>query len=429
MAGSAPAARRQAQGAGLLLGLALAACANVEAPPGGPPDTNPPAVVRVRPESGTVAPNLKGAVVIQFDEVIDEMAGAGAGGAQPGGGLAGLARQVVLSPVAGAVAVSWKRSAIHVKPEEGWQPGRVYRLELLPGIADLRRNRMTEGRTVVFSTGPEPPPPGTGLSGTALQWVEQRALMQGLIQAVPQPDTVAYVTFTDSAGEFRLGGIPPGRYVVYAVHDQNHNRVRDRREAYDSITVTLDSTASALLWTFVHDSLGPRLRAADPLDSLTFRLQFSQPLDPAAPLDSARVRVFALPDSTPVPVRAVLAPRQYDSLVARERAVADSLRRAAQPDTAPPPARGAPAPAARRAPAVAGAPTADTSQVRRLLAQRPAPSDRLAVRVARPLAAGGKYLIRVSGATNLSGAAADGQAVLTIPATPARAPRDTTRSP
>ena len=106
MARPARRAGRQAQSAGLLVALALAACANVEAPPGGPPDTTPPAVVRVQPESGAVVPDLKGDAVIQFDEVIDEMAGIGAGGGGGGGGgtqgLTGPARQVILSPVAGA---------------------------------------------------------------------------------------------------------------------------------------------------------------------------------------------------------------------------------------------------------------------------------------------------------------------------------------
>lgn len=44
----------------------------------------------------------------------------------------------------------------------------------------------------------------------------------------------------------------------------------------------------------------------------------------------------------------------------------------------------------------------------------------------QPFTPGGKYLIRVRGATNLNGAAADGQAVLTVPkpaVKPAPAPK------
>ena len=114
-------------------------------PPGGPPDVAPPSIVTVRPESGAVAPDWKDDAVIQFDEVIDEMAGSSGGG-----GIAGIGRQIVLSPVQGDVRVSWGRTRITVKPKEGWKAGRVYHLELLPGIVDLRRNTLKTGRLIIF---------------------------------------------------------------------------------------------------------------------------------------------------------------------------------------------------------------------------------------------------------------------------------------
>ncbi len=435
MAGPAAGAGRQAQVARLLLACALAGggggCANVGDPPGGPPDTTPPAVVSVRPESGAVVADLRGDAVIQFDKVIDEMATGGGGGGGAPGTVSGLARQVVLSPVAGNVKVSWHRSSIHVKPAEGWKPGRVYHLEILPGILDLRRNALKKGRTVIFSTGPEIP--HATLAGAVVQWIEQRALPQAVVRAAQLPDAAAYVAVTDSAGDFRLTDIPPGRYLVYAILDQNNNRQRDRREPFDSATVTLDSSASIVLWTFTHDSVGPRLRAAEPVDSLSFRIVFSQALDPAALLDTARVRVFALPDTTPVPLRAVLVQAQYDSLQARQRAAVDSLRRAKDTTAQAPRDTAAVSPGAARARRAAPGDTAaraDTSRIRRLLKQRPVPVDRLVVRTAQPLATGVKYLVRVRGATNLNGAAADGQTVLTIPVPkPPVPPRDTTRAP
>src|SRR5207245_4903664 len=80
VAGPAPGTRRQAQGPGLLVALALAGCAKLGDPPGGPPDTTPPTVVAVRPESGGVVPDFHGDVVVQFAEVIDEMEGSAGGG-------------------------------------------------------------------------------------------------------------------------------------------------------------------------------------------------------------------------------------------------------------------------------------------------------------------------------------------------------------
>ncbi|HEY6808545.1 MAG TPA: Ig-like domain-containing protein, partial [Gemmatimonadales bacterium] len=324
MAHPARRARRQAQGPRLRLtpavfGLAaLAACASQGEPPGGPPDVTPPVVLAVRPESGAVIPNLSGDAVIQFDDVIDEM---------PTTTGTGLANLVLLSPVAGPVDVSWHRRAIAIHPKEGWKPGRVYHLELLPGVSDLRRNITKRGRTLVFSTGPALP--HASLTGLAVMWVEQRPLVHGVIRAVLKPDTIGYLAVTDSSGAFHLDDIPPGRYVVYAIDDQNKNRAQDRHEAYDSSVVSLDSTASADLWAFTHDTLGPRAKATEPVDSVSIRVEFTQALDVSDHVDTSRVHLFQMPDSVPVPVTAVLSPAANDSLVAKLRAAADSARKAA----------------------------------------------------------------------------------------------------
>jgi len=440
-------AGRQAQVAGLLLTALLGggACASQGDPPGGPPRTTAPAILRTVPESGAVTPDLHGDAVVQFDEVIDEMPSRGGAA----GAISGLAQKVVLSPVGSDVKVSWHRSSIHVSPQEGWKRGRVYHLQLLPGIADLRRNSTKTGTTIVFTTGPAVP--AATLVGTVLLWADQRILPQAVIRAALLPDTVAYITLTDSAGNFRLAAVPSGRYRVWAIQDENNNRRQDRREAFDTVTVTVDSTASALLWAFVHDTVGPRVRTVEPIDSLDFRVGFSAPLDPRRALDTALVRILTLPDSTPVAVRALYTPAKFDSIQARARAVEDSLKRlrdtTARKDTTARARRdttarpGAPAPAAQRAPAVAGAPgqrrpggpsdttaaKVDTARVRKLLAQRPVPYDRVVVQTAQPLAPGGKYLVRVRGATNLSGVAADAQGVLVVPV-PKPVTRDTTKA-
>lgn len=412
---------RQVSGARLrliaLAGVGLAACARQGDPPGGPPDVKAPVILAVYPESGAVVADLHGDAVIQYDDVIDEMGGGGTAGAATGSAT-GLATKVLLSPTRGPYKVSWHRSAIHVKPVEGWKPGRVYHLELLPGIADLRRNTTKERRTIVFSTGP--PVPQSTLEGTVVQWVEQHVLTSGLVRAQLLPDTIAYLAVTDSVGHFRLDAIPPGRYLVYAVVDQNNNRQRDRREAYDSGVVTLDTTASVQLWTFVHDSIGPRVRQVDAVDSVTARLTFSAPLDPSQPLDSLAVRVLALPDSTPVTVARLYRSADYDSVAARERAVADSIR--AAHDTTK---KAAPAPLdTTKQPAVdttappqppAQQPAVDTSALRALLRQRPVPQDKIVMRLEQPLTPEGKYFVEVRGARNLNGARADGHTVLVVP--------------
>jgi hypothetical protein len=191
---------------------------------------------------------------------------------------------------------------------------------------------------------------------------------------------------------------------------------------------------------------------AEPVDSVTARLTFSQPLDPTRPPETLAVRVLSLPDSTPLPVRALLAPADYDSLTARERAAADSARaakdttaRPAPPDTtrrpaprdsAATPATPRPKPGPARPAPGAATPAPDTS-LRVILRQRPAPQDKLVLRLDTLFTPGQKYYVEVRGARNLNGATADGHAVLVIPKKPppaavqrpdsTRAPQDSTR--
>jgi hypothetical protein len=457
MARSARRPGRQAQVARLLVALPplLVACASVGTPPGGPPDKEPPKIVSVKPESGAVVPKFGGDIVIQFDEVIDEMAGGGGGGGL--GAFGGLARQVLLSPVAGDVKVGWHRTSVSVKPKEGWKK-RVYRLEILPGFVDLRRNRSDSAKTVLFTTGPDIGHARIG--GIALKWIDQTILARALIEAVPLPDSVGYLTMADSGGQFNLQNLQPGRYIVYAMSDDNGDRRRSPREAYDSTLVTLDSSSNVALYAFPHDTVPPKPRGATYVDSITVRTDFTQALDPSTSLDTAHVHVLQLPDSTPLAIAQVLTQRQFDSLTNAVRQKAESAGAAAiKHDTAaapnvhptvppgpppPPPPPPPPQPPLPQAPAAAGGRAAaakapartpvDTTLVRQLLAKRPVPSDKIVIRMEHPLKPETRYVVRIQGATNLIGKQGDGQIGFSVPKpvaqdTTHKAPRSPSPSP
>jgi hypothetical protein len=367
----------------------------------------------VVPDSGAVLPGFRDAAEFRFDEVISE---------QSGGGLEDL---VLVSPRPERVSVSWKRSRIEVRPRGGWRPGVVYQVRLLAGIADLRNNRLTAGHELIFSTGPEIP--DTRLQGTVVNWTAARVAIRALVEAIANAgtaDSLIYATQADSIGDFVLRALPPGEYLLVATVDENDNRRRDRREAFDSITVRIDSTESRVLWTFVHDTVGPQIRTAAQVDSVTVRLEFSQSLRPGPP-DSGAVAALLLPDSTPVAVDTVLLPASYDSLRTAEAAVRDSLAAlaadsaaradtaradTAQADTAampPRPRRDPGRPADTR-------PQADTSRTARLLRQRPPLVNSWVVRLVEPVAPGGRYLF-VARAANANGAVAESRAVLAVP--------------
>ncbi len=393
------------------------ACARIEPPPGGPPDNAPPALIAVRPESMAVYPRFDGAVEFHFDEVISE-----GGQASMGLGTSDLERLIILSPTTRIPKVSWKRNVIAVEPREGWQPNRVYRVELLPGVTDLRRNQLDTGTVITFSTGA--PLPAAHLSGTVIDWAGGRPAALALIEALLLPDSLSYRALADSGGRFDLGPIPAGRYLLYGAVDQNRNRRRDGREAVDSLLAGTDSAAPAVLWAAVRDTVGPRLTNVATTDSGTIDLTFSQPVDPYQRFVSAAARVItATADSTPLPVISLLAKAIDDSLRQLIRSQADS----AAPDSARARLDSARSAAAER---LKPPPGGRDSVARALLRLRPPLSDHLVLRIAAHLQPGGKYVVQVFGIRNLNGAAADSRQLLNIPEPPppaASTPPDSTR--
>lgn len=397
----------------LIAATLATACAVVQEPPGGPPDFDPPVLESVTPDSGAIVPDLDDPLVFRFDEVISE---------RSGGGLETLVR---LSPRAEGLDVDWKRSAIAVRPEGGWRPNVVYQITLLPGVMDLRSNRTTEGRMVVFTTGGAIP--DTRLEGVTLDWDGGRVARSALIEAILLPDSLVYTGTSDSVGAYVLTALPRGTYLVNAVVDGNNNREREPREPFDSVTIALDSTAEHDFWAFVHDTLGPQVRQITLVDSLAARVQFSQKLQPGAP-DSGAVSLFALPDTTPLPLAAVWSVAEFDSVRAAEQeaaaaaaeAEAEEAEEAEGVDTVAAPVEAAPARAAPGPPGRAAAPTdsaqaADSTRAQRLLATRRPLEDTWVIRPVQPFQPGGRYLVETR-AANVSGAIADSRSVLIIPA-------------
>jgi hypothetical protein len=375
--------------------LLLAGCARIEPPPGGPPDTAPPRLESTSPEPMAALPGFDGEVEFRFSEVISE-----GSTASQGTGMGDLERLVVLSPTTRVPEVRWRRNRITVRPREGWQPNRVYRVELLPGVTDLRNNRSTEGGTVItFTTGATVPT--DTLRGRVWDWTTGRPAIGALIEAALLPDTLIYRFVADSTGAFALAPLPAGTYLVTAALDPERDRRRTGREAFDSTRITTGTADSLDLWMFPHDSTGPRLAEITSTDSLSIRLRFSQLLDPYQAFDSVTVTLHALPDSTPVPVGPLLRESAFDSLyrippsaapdslAPDSVAVADSVRARAD--------------SGLKGPAVPA-----------LLPSRPTLTDRLMLRAAVPLVRDRSYAVVVRGVRNASGVRADASGVLQV---------------
>jgi Big-like domain-containing protein len=390
---------------------ALLSCARIEPPPGGPPDITPPRLIATRPDSFATLRAFRGVAEFQFDEVISE-----GGAPNRGEGTGGLEKLVILSPSTRVPEVSWKRTRITVRPGEGWRPNRVYRVQLLPGVTDLRNNRSEDGAVLTFTTGA--PRPTNTLQGQIIDWGTGRPVEGGLVIASLLPDSLPYRGVADSSGRFSLGPLPSGDYIVTGVLDQNRDQRQDPREAYAATRVPRGKSDVGELWAFVHDTTAPRIQTIAADDSVSATVTFSQKLDPRQRLAPKDVRLRLLPDSTPVAVASILPAPVDDSLHGRVR-----------PDsTAALDTTGADTLAARRKPAPTP-PRERPPTVERVAPSRPPLFDRLVLRVPRPWSPGARLVLEVRGVRNVTGTAGTAIGVVAVPEKKKPGPTDSLQAP
>jgi hypothetical protein len=385
-------------------------CASAGAPPGGPDRHVPPDIVAVTPDSG--ATNVKNKEVeFRFDEVVSDRPAAS--------GATGLDQIFLISPRNGNAVVSWHRSRITVRPRNGFRPNTAYLITMLPGLVDLRGNVRKDTRTVLFSTGSTFPE--FSIPGRVFDWATQRTATGAYLEAVLRTDTtVVYLASSDTSGQFDIGPLPAGDYLVRALIDVNSNRILDRNEKWDSVSVSLTTVRTPVeLDAIERDSTPPVLQNVTNIDSVSVRVTFDKALDPRLPLQPALVRIQK-PDSSELEVTAV----QFQAAFDQARQAADSARRADSTAAARPPGAVAPA-----APPIAVTPTpgaAGRAPPPPPKPRFPPPDHGIVIKLSprTPLVPGESYVVTTRGLRNLVGHAGDATRKFTV-AKPA--PRDSTQ--
>jgi hypothetical protein len=355
-------------------------------PPGGPPDVAAPQIVGISPDSGAVGVRPK-EVLFKFDEVVAE---------RPPSATS-LSDLFLISPRDGVPDASWHRDAVGVRPTHGWRANTPYTVILMRGLSDIRGNVRNAGASTFFSTGSAVP--HTRIAGAVFDWVGGTPAAGALVEALIPADTLhPYVALVDSSGRFAIEHVPPTRYLLRAYVDRNRNLSVDPSEAWDSTTISLTDSARTDLLIFVHDTLPPRIREVRAIDSVTLRVTFDHPIDPAQTLTGANF-VVSGPDSVPIPIARVGPPPA---------------------DTSAPPRPAAPA----RNPAgvvrgQAPAQRPDTTAPPTPVMPKPSPISEVEIRFQRPLAQKTPYRVRAIGIRGLLGRAGDSERVYTLPAPPA----------
>lgn len=389
----------------LVAAVALLGCAQYGAPPGGERDQQPPQVVATVPEPLSVVPDLREAVVIRFNERLSEQ---------------GAEDAVIVSPRTGDVRVRRSGSELRVEMQGGWRAGQIYRIVILPELRDLFGNQRTEPAELVFSTGPEIPQ--TALAGIVTERITGRPPQRAVVEAVRQADSTVYVTPVATDGFFALLNLPEGEYELMAYADANQDWTPGPAEprsralgitlgadtlAQDLAILPFDTTAARVLGTAMQDG-AVRVQLDDYVDSTG--------------IAGATATLYALPDTTPLPVAFTVRFSAPQPARADSAARPDTLADAALPDALAMVQDTVAAEPVGRPAQRAGQAAADSARV-------PLPAREFFALPASPPAPG-EYLIGVVGITNINGYPdGGGMAPLTItPRDTARALPDTTGS-
>jgi hypothetical protein len=399
--------------------LGLQSCAHVASPRGGPPDTMPPVLLRVEPDSLAVVTDFRGnrgQVRFEFDEPISER---------------NILGSVVLYPFELRPRTEKGKRDLRVRPRSGWVEDRIYHVFVRSVIQDYFSNPITAPIRYVFSTGV--PIPQNGATGTVYDRITGQVHRSARIDMVLAPDTLRYGTVADSIGGFSLMYLPEGEYLAIGYEDVNNNQRADEFDRSDTLRVTLGSvdTLSLDFRVFRHDTVGAVLAQVEVLDSLTLALGFDQYLDPDAALSVSDIEVLALPDSAGIALDTVLHQWQYlvylDSIRALELARLDSIAaaeaaedsaRAAAGDTAAVDTAAAPLPVppGRRTRPQASAATEPE-------APRELPDQRIIVITVSAIPPG-SYVVRAVRILNLSGMEGGGEAGLEVEAPESESPQE-----
>ncbi len=253
----------------------------------------PPFVVETRPDTfAVVEPGIRD-FYVRFSERISERTADGA-----------LDDAVVVSPFTGEVFVRHRRDALSISMEHGLQPGRVYRITVLPVVSDLFSNRLRDPFELVVSTGAAIVP--NVVAGMVEDRITGEPVANARVEAhfLVEGDTLVHWGLTGEDGVFSLRFLPDGAFGVHAWQDQNRDGSQgDGEPGSAQLAGTLEAaspdTAYAMLSLITPDTLPARLATVEVQDSVTLNFRFDDFLEPSYP--SAALLGQAVVVALPIP--------------------------------------------------------------------------------------------------------------------------------
>lgn len=234
--------------------LALASCASMGRPQGGPRDVEPPVFLGSNPGVGALNVS-RSRITLNFDENVN---------------IQDATSKVVVSPVQTTPPrVTALGKSIQVELRDSLVPDATYTIDFSDAVRDLNEGNVLDGLAIAFSTGDAIDT--LSISGMVFQ-ASNLEPAQGMLVGVHSNlddsavSTLPFerITKTNQLGQFTVRNLKPGEYRIYAVNDNNRDYMWDRSEdiAFSTAVLSPRATPSAVSDT---------LTASDGSDSIVTR--------------------------------------------------------------------------------------------------------------------------------------------------------------
>lgn len=251
-------------------------CASIQQPQGGPKDSIPPTILEETPANLTR--NFQAEkIVIEFDEFIK---------------LSNPFKEISVSPdLDQPINPRVKRKNIEITLPDSLEENTTYTINFGKAIGDFNEGNPLLNYSYVFSTGDVID--SLSISGKVINALTKQAEKEITVLLIPTRQDSIFgkrkaniFTLTDTAGNFRLRNLREDNYRIYALREENNDRVYNAPDEFigfltDSIVLDKD-TAGIVLEVSKGIPREFRLldRKIEPSGKITF--VFNKPLEDAA---------------------------------------------------------------------------------------------------------------------------------------------------
>lgn len=268
-----------------LLPLIIAACANPQAPSGGPPDKSPPLITSYEPSDRTLNFSDK-SIKIKFNKYMDHNS---------------VIESIFLSP-SKKLDFDWSGKTLKISFDEPLDPNTTYSLTLGTEYFDIRQNKPTQAFNLIFSTGSkidtgtikgklfDASPAGAFIFAYSLEGINPDTLD-------PRHTKPTYRTQVGANGTFSLNALKNGRYRIAAVRDLYKDEIFDEgTDAFSAAQKDYQVSDSSVPDISLKigkssDNAGPMIYEAEALSDRKISASFSEEIDTAS-ISAASFEIF-----------------------------------------------------------------------------------------------------------------------------------------